>query len=105
MHEKGKPIQFKKGATLNATCSLRASSGLTSLTGVTIASSILTKNGIRHDCVVTIPDVTKLKFNARIQDTSDFVEGSALWDFKFVLNGVIVYSDTEELTIVKNITP
>ena len=105
MHDNRKPKLFKKGSTLNAVCTLRPKSGLTSLQDVTISSSILTKDGISHPCVITIPDVNGLKFITRIQDTSDFAEGSALWDFKFTMNGSIIYSDTEELTIVKNITP
>jgi hypothetical protein len=97
--------RFKRGATFKPTCTLPLKGSLTSLVGVTIASAVVTTDGKVHSCTVSIPDVDGRKFVLQITDTSKWPVGDAIWDIKFTLNGVVVYTETILLHIVKSATP
>jgi len=97
--------QFKKGSTFNPQCTMEASGSLPNLIGVTVTSSVKTSNNITHNAVVTIPNPSVLAFSVRIDDSLDFGIGLAQWDIKFVKDGIVFYTETIQLNIVKNITP
>jgi hypothetical protein len=93
--------RFKRGVTFYPTCTIPVTGSLTSLLGVSIASSITTVDGKEWPCAVTILD--NRKFRLRIEDTvtAKWPIGDAYWDIKFKLNGVTVSTDTIILRIVK----
>jgi hypothetical protein len=99
------PIKrFKRGVTFIPTCTLPVQGGLTSLLGVTIASSVTTVDGKEHPCTVTIIDNRKFRLLISDTITAKWPIGDALWDIKFKVNGVIVVTDTVLLRIVKTAT-
>jgi hypothetical protein len=77
---------------------------LTSLTGVTIASSVVTVDGKEHPAIVTIPDPNGREFRVFIDDTTKWPVGDAIWDVCFYLNGVYVYTETIIVHVMKSAT-
>ena len=100
-----KIVSFKKGSTFFPLCTMPANGSLTDLVGVTIQSALMTSDEVVHPAVVTIDDPMVLEWRVLIADTSTFSLGVAQWDFKFIKDGEIFYTETVELKIVKNITP
>jgi hypothetical protein len=82
-----------------------ANGSLTNLVGVTIQSALMTSDEVVYPAVVTIDDPNVLAWRVDIMDTTNFALGVAQWDFKFLRDGEIFYTETVELKIVKNITP
>jgi len=98
--------KFKKGATFRPTCRLPITGSLTNLTGVAIASSVVTTDGREYFCTVSIPSPTGRVFSLLIpaETTAKWPVGDASWDIKFKINGVVVVSETVVIRIIKTAT-
>ena len=98
-------VKFKRGATFSAQITITPTGSLTNLVGVAIQSSVLDTHGLAYPLTVTIPSSSGLVFPLRGDNTYRWHLGPATWDIKFIRDGVVFYSDTIELNIVKPATP
>jgi hypothetical protein len=97
---------IKQGATFQETipASLAQGLGLSNLIGVSVASSVVTVDGIEHHLTVAIPDPSALTFNLS-SETIRWKLGDANWDIKFTLqSGKVLYSPTVPVRVAKHYT-
>ena len=96
-------IPFKRATTFYATCTYQPETGGPSdLSGLTITSDIRDANGTIYSCTVAINNSNQ--FSVSYADSSNWAIGTAYWDIKFSNNGVVFFSDTIVLNIIKNVT-
>jgi hypothetical protein len=98
-------VKFKRGGTFSAEITITPTGSLTNLVGVAIQSSVLDSRSLPYALQVSIPDQNGLVFSLRGDNTKSWNLGPAIWDIKFIRDGVVFYSDTIELNIVKPATP
>ena len=99
-----KTFDFKKGSSFGAEgVYTPETGGPTNLTGVTIESSIRDSRNNIYTLSVTIIDSTHFALSYDLTD--DWALGSAFWDLKFSKDGVVFYSDTVVINVLKNVTP
>jgi hypothetical protein len=96
--------KFKRGVTFFPTCRLPVTGTLTSLDGVSIASSVTTVDGKEWVATVSILDNRRWTLLIPAGVTAKWPIGDASWDIKFKINGVVVATDTIILRIVKSPT-
>lgn len=97
-------FDFKKGSTFGVEgIYTPEAGGPTDLTGVTIQSSVRDSRGNVYTLTVIITDSTH--FSMSYDLTDGWSLGSAFWDLKFSQNGVVFYSDTVVINVLKNVTP
>jgi cytosine/uracil/thiamine/allantoin permease len=100
-----KVAKFKRGATFNPTLTLPATGTFTNLIGVSISSAVVTVDGKVYNATITIPDPTGRDFIVRIDDTTRWPVGDAIWDVAFYLNGVYAYTETILIHVMKSAAP
>ena len=100
-----KTLRFKRGSTFAADCTISQTASIENLNDVTITSSIEDSEGKLHSAIVTIINSNDRTFKVYISNTTRFSLGSAMWDIKLSRSGVVFYSETVEIIIVKQITP
>lgn len=98
-------VKFKRGGTFSAEITITPSGSMTNLVGVAIQSSVLDSHAYAWPLQVSIPDENGLVFSIRGDNTKLWPLGAATWDVKFIRDGVVFYSDTIELNIVRPATP
>ena len=105
MNADTKIVKIKKGSTFGATLTV-PTKYMENLNGVTISSAVMTSDMKTYQCEVTVPDPLGHSFDVTISNTitSKWSVGIASWDVKFSRSGVVFYTDTVELHILKNIT-